>query len=315
MLAAAATPNLALGAETDRPKLASIHVLIPGSAGGGWDRTARGTGQALTQSGLVGTIRYENLSGGGGGKAIAHLIELASAEVLMVNSTPIVIRSLQAIFPQSFRDLTPIASVIGDYSVIAVRQTSDINDLETLIARQRAQPRSIAFAGGSVSGGMDHLVAALVMRAAGTDPRSVKYIPYDTGGKAMAGLLSGETQVLTSGYSEVIDLVRQDWVRILCIAAENRLQGSPDTPTCSESGAPGAVFLNWRGFFAAPDISQDQALVYQGVLAAMYATPEWKAIRDRSGWVDAFAPGAEFSALLASQEIALASLMKTLGLL
>ena len=31
----------------------SIHFLIPGGAGGGWDGTARGTGEALTKSGLV----------------------------------------------------------------------------------------------------------------------------------------------------------------------------------------------------------------------------------------------------------------------
>ncbi|MEE4188494.1 MAG: tripartite tricarboxylate transporter substrate binding protein, partial [Roseobacter sp.] len=71
----------------------SIHFLIPGGAGGGWDGTARGTGEALTAAGLVGTASYENMSGGGGGKAIGYLIENAESNygTLMVNSTPIVI--------------------------------------------------------------------------------------------------------------------------------------------------------------------------------------------------------------------------------
>ncbi|MEM9551593.1 MAG: tripartite tricarboxylate transporter substrate binding protein, partial [Pseudomonadota bacterium] len=43
-----------------------IHFLIPGGAGGGWDGTARGTGEALTNAGLVGSASYENMSGGGG---------------------------------------------------------------------------------------------------------------------------------------------------------------------------------------------------------------------------------------------------------
>ena len=51
-------------------KIDSIHFLIPGGAGGGWDGTARGTGDVLTRSGLVGNASYENMSGGGGGKAI-----------------------------------------------------------------------------------------------------------------------------------------------------------------------------------------------------------------------------------------------------
>ena len=86
----------------------AIHFLIPGGAGGGWDGTARGTGEALTKAGIVGSATFENMSGGGGGKAIGYLIENAASNhgTLMVNSTPIVIRSLTGRFPQSFRDLT-----------------------------------------------------------------------------------------------------------------------------------------------------------------------------------------------------------------
>ena len=36
----------------------------------------------------------------------------------MVNSTPIVIRSLVGRFPHNFRDLTMIAGTIGDYAAI-----------------------------------------------------------------------------------------------------------------------------------------------------------------------------------------------------
>mgnify|MGYP000311689445 CR=1 FL=1 len=88
--------------------LDELHFIIPGGAGGGWDGTARGTGEALTNAGLVGSASYENMSGGGGGVAIAYMIENADSldNTLMVNSTPIVIRSLTGVFPQSFRDLT-----------------------------------------------------------------------------------------------------------------------------------------------------------------------------------------------------------------
>ena len=40
-----------------------LHFLIPGGAGGGWDGTARGVGEALTKSGLVKHISYQNMSG------------------------------------------------------------------------------------------------------------------------------------------------------------------------------------------------------------------------------------------------------------
>lgn len=128
MLASCVLAILPAGASFAAPQLESIHFLIPGGAGGGWDGTARGTGEALTKSGLVEKASYQNMSGGGGGKAIAHLIETAknAKDTLMVNSTPIIARSLTGVFPQSFRDLTPVAGIIADYSAFVVRADSPL---------------------------------------------------------------------------------------------------------------------------------------------------------------------------------------------
>jgi len=293
----------------------SIHFIIPGGAGGGWDRTARAVGHALTQSGLIAGATFENMSGGGGARGIAHTIETDLSHQLLVNSTPIVVRALQNVFPQSFRDLTPIASVIGDYSVIAVREQSPFKNLHALLAAQAQRPRQVAFAGGSVPGGTDHIFAALSVKGFGSNPRSTKYIPYDAGGKAMAGLLSGEVQALSSGYSEVIDLAQQGWIRILCIAAPNRLPFAAKIPSCHEAGAQEAVFVNWRGFFAGPGLSPAEARRYQELLAAMQATPIWQTIRQRNGWVDIYRPGSEFIDLLETQEDQIGTLMQELGLL
>ena len=122
--------------------LDSVHFLIPGGAGGGWDGTARGTGEALTESGIVGTASYENMSGGGGGKAIGYLIENAESnyDTLMVNSTPIIIRSLTGVFPQNFRDLTLVAGTIGDYAALVVKADSEIDDMAGLLAKFDADP-------------------------------------------------------------------------------------------------------------------------------------------------------------------------------
>ena len=195
----------------------SIHFLIPGGAGGGWDGTARGTGEALTNAGLVGSASFENMSGGGGGKAIGYLIENAESNhgTLMVNSTPIVIRSLTGVFPHNFRDLTLVAGTIGDYAALVVGKDSPLNSMGDLMGAYRADPSGTAIGGGSVPGGMDHLVAAMVMQAAGEDPTAVKYIPYDAGGDAMAALLSGEINALSTGFSEAVALAQAGEVKIL----------------------------------------------------------------------------------------------------
>lgn len=295
----------------------SIHFLIPGGAGGGWDGTARGTGEALTKSGTVGSASYENMSGGGGGKAIAHLIETAekSQGTLMVNSTPIVIRSLQKVFPQSFRDLTPIAGTIGDYAAIVVHTKSSLGSFNDFNMAYKANPSKVAIGGGSVAGGMDHLVAAMVMKGTGANPTKVKYVPYDAGGKAMAGLLSGEIQALSTGFGEALEMSKQDQVRILCVTSGARLAEAKNVPTCVESGAKGAEFVNWRGFFGVPGLSADKKAAYVAVLKKMYDTPEWETVRSRNGWVNIFNADAEFVKFLEGQEEVIGGLMKELGFL
>lgn len=294
----------------------NIHFLIPGGAGGGWDGTARGTGEALNKSGLVATVSYENMSGGGGGKAIGHLIESAeqNKETLMVNSTPIVIRSLSKVFPQSFRDLTPIAATIGDYGAFIVRNDSKYQSFEEVVADFNADPRSIKIAGGSARGSMDHLVAAMAFQAAGGDPKAVRYVAYDAGGDAMAGLLSGETQLLSTGFSEGLALQAAGEVRILVQTGDDRSDAAPDVPTLKELGYD-ASFVNWRGFFAAPGISDAKKAEYLEAFEKMYDTSEWATVRDRNGWVEIYKPDAEFVSFLEQQEQVVGDLMRELGFL
>jgi hypothetical protein len=52
--ALAALLALTLNGGVNAAEIDSIHFSIPGGAGGGWDGTARGTGEALTKAGTIG---------------------------------------------------------------------------------------------------------------------------------------------------------------------------------------------------------------------------------------------------------------------
>lgn len=273
-------------------------------------------GEALTKSKLVSDVSFENLSGGGGGRAIAKLIETRQRQqnTLLINSTPIVVRSLQKIFPQSFRDLEPIASVIADYSCFAVVKDSPIADFADAARRFKANPRSIKASGGSVRGSTDHFILARAFELAGAEPRALTYVPYDGGGKAMVGLLTGETQLLSTGLSEAIDMARAGEIRIIAITAPERLPELPLTPTLTEQGLP-LTFANWRGFFAAPGLSQNQYQKMRTTIRRVIETPEFETIRSRNGWSLLHHEGRDFYQFLEQQELEIKNLMTKLGFL
>ncbi len=292
-----------------------VHMLIPGGAGGGWDTTARGVGEALARSGLVETSSYENMSGGDGSKAIAYLIETADRQhnTLMISSSPIVLKSLKGIFPQTYKDLVPVAAVIADYGAFVVRVDSDYQDWKEVIADYNLDPRNVKVAGGSVRGSMDHVVAVLAFRKSGADVRRLRYIPYDAGAKAMVGLLSGETHLLSTGLSEATALAAQGEVRILVMTGDVRADSAPDIPTFVEQGI-NVRFTNWRGFFAAPGFPIERQEYYQQLIAKMYQTKEWEEIRASRGWTNLYIAGQEFADFLSDQERELGKIMIDLGM-
>jgi putative tricarboxylic transport membrane protein len=307
---------------TSAVAIEKLHFVIPGGAGGGWDGTARGTGEALLKSGLLEQASFENMSGGGGGKALAWLIRTQPENTVMVQSTPIVLRSIgrrasyvstdakSGVF--SYKDVTPIAGIIGDFGAIVVLADSPYQTFADLVAAYNADPKSVKMAGGSTRGSMDHLIGALAFQAAGANPNDVVYIPYDGGGKAMAGLLSGETQVLSTGLSEAVGLGGQ--VRILGITADERSADFPSIPTLKEQGVD-AYFVNWRGFFGAPGMDAMDRYELGKMLTELQTTPEWEVVRKRNGWVNILNTGDDFIAFLEKQTEEMTVLMKQLGVI
>ena len=160
-----------------------LHFVIGGGAGGGWDGTARGTGEALTKAGFLKSASFENMSGGGGGKALSFMINTKPTGTVLVQSTPLVLRSItrhkgyvSGSGVLSYKDVVPIAGVIGDYGAIAVAKNSPYKNFKDVVAAYKSNPKSVKMAGGSVRGSMDHLIGALAFQEAGADPNKVVYV-------------------------------------------------------------------------------------------------------------------------------------------
>ncbi len=296
-----------------------LHFVIGGGAGGGWDGTARGTGEALTKAGMLKSASYENMSGGGGGKALSYIINSKPENTVLVQSTPLVLRSItrhegyvKGSGVLSYKDVKPIAGVIGDYGAIAVAKNSPYKTFKDVVNAYNADPKSIKMAGGSVRGSMDHLIGALAFKKAGANPNNVVYVPYDAGGKALAGLLSGETQIISTGLGEVMGA--RDQVRIIGITAPKRVGDAPEVPTLKEQGY-NVQFVNWRGFFAPKSMSGGDVKKIAKMLGDVQKTPEWETVRKRNAWVNIYNPGSKFDSFLKKQTKEMTKLMQELGVI
>ena len=293
-----------------------LHIVVPAAPGGGLDGVAREVGRTLRALGLAEQVSFENVSGGGGGRAMAHFLDTAGRfdAPLLVNSTPLLVRSLQGVFPYGVSDLTPVAALVADPGVFVVRRDDPLADWPALLAKLRADPRSVVFGGGSVRGSLDHIVLALALEAADIGARQVRYLPYDGGGKAMLALLGGEVDVLSTGLGETVAFLGSEGgqARALAVTSAERVAASAATPTLTELGFD-VAFANWRGLFAPPDLADDALERHLNTLRAMQRSPQWQAVMAKRGWQPLGVDGAAFTAFLDEQERMLAAILQRLG--
>lgn len=291
-----------------------LHIVVPAAPGGGLDGVAREVGRALRALDLAAQVSFENVSGGGGGRAMAHFIDNAARfdAPLLVNSTPLLVRSLQGVFPYGLDDLTPVVALVADPGVFVVRQDDPLADWPTLLEKLRADPRSVVFGGGSVRGSLDHIVLALALEAAGIVPRQVRYLPYDGGGKAMLALLGGEVDVLSTGLGETVAFLDGGQARALAVTAQERVAASGATPTLVELGFD-VAFANWRGLFAPLGLAEAELQRHVAALRSMKRSAHWQDVMAKRGWQPLDLDGAAFTAFLEAQERELAATLRKLG--
>lgn len=158
---------------------------------------------------------------------------------------------------------------------------------------------------------MDHLVAAQIFKAANGNPRDVRYVPYNAGGKAIAGLLTGEVDILSTGLGEVLEKHKKKELKIIGVTSNKSIEGIPSF----KSMGVDAYFVNWRGFFAAPNLPKKKIDEFAKILEDMYKTEEWEKIRKRNGWENLYKSKEEFKLFLENQEKIISSLMKEMGFL
>ena len=142
---------------------ADYTVMAPAAPGGGWDQTARAIQEALQTEGISSNVQVVNVPGAGGTIGLAQFAQQAKGQPnqLIVGGYVMVGAILTNKSPVTLDNVTPIARLTGEYEAIVVPTASDIQTLDDLVAKFKADPGSVSWAGGS-AGGTDHIAVGLV---------------------------------------------------------------------------------------------------------------------------------------------------------
>jgi putative tricarboxylic transport membrane protein len=302
---ALALPGFALAAD--------YSIMAPAGPGGGWDQTARAMQEAMTAEGISGNVQVMNVPGAGGTIGLAQFAQEANGDPtrLIVGGYVMVGAILTNKSPVTLDAVTPIARLTGEYEVIVVPAASDLKTLADLVAKLKADPGAVSWAGGS-AGGTDHITAGLLAKTAGVDPKLVNYVAFSGGGEALAAVLGSQTTVGISGYGEFQAQVEAGALRVLGVSAPERI-AIIDAPTFKEGGVDLTV-MNWRMVAAGPGLSAEQVAAITADVQKMAESASWKKTLETKGWMNTWLAGDDFKAQLAKEIAATEAVLKDIGL-
>ncbi|HEX5597482.1 MAG TPA: tripartite tricarboxylate transporter substrate binding protein [Micromonosporaceae bacterium] len=322
--AAAAVLGLGLamtgcGVTADEPStgeggpVTGLRVMVPNSAGSGYDTTARTATKAMEDAGLARNIEVFNLAGAGGTVGLQRLVnEKGTDKLLMQMGLGVVGAAYTNKSKVTLQDTTPIARLIEEAEAIVVPKGSPYNTLQDLVAAWKANPGKVPVGGASNPGGPDHLTPMLLAKAVGVAPKDVNYVSYDGGGELLAGILGNKIAFGATGIGEIAEQAKAGEVKVLAVTSAERVDGV-DAPTLKEHGID-LVFSNWRGLVAPPGLTAEQKQVLVDLVTKMHDSKEWKDALAAKGWTDAFQSGDEFATFLKAENDRVAGVLGELGL-
>ena len=288
----------------------SVKMLIPANPGGGWDTTGRELGKALTASGAVKNIQYDNKGGAAGAIGIAQFVNSAKGDpnAMMMGGMVMIGGLIQNKSAVTIDQVTPVARLTSEYEVIVVPANGP-KTLKELIDKFKANPGSVSWGGGS-AGGTDHILAGMIAQAAGVDAAKVNYVPFKGGGEAVSAIIGGHVTAGVSGYSEFAQHIKSGKMRALAVSSAKALEG---IPSLKEQGVD-VELANWRGIWAAPGISKAQRDELIQAVEKAVKSKEWKETLKKQEWDDFYLPGDSYAQFIGEENKRIAKILESLAL-
>ncbi|MCM2129408.1 Bug family tripartite tricarboxylate transporter substrate binding protein [Larsenimonas rhizosphaerae] len=286
--AAALMGTLALGMTLpaqafDGPKRSEC--IAPAAPGGGFDLTCKLAQSALVQEKILSTpMRVTYMPGGVG--AVAYNTVVAQRpddpNAIVAWSSGSLLNLAQGKFGRYDENAVRwLAGVGTSYGAVAVRADSPYKTLEDLVKALKKDPGKVVIGAGGSVGGQDWMQTAMLAKAAGIEPKDMRYVAMEGGGELATALLGGHIQVASTDISDSVPHVESGDMRILAVFSDERLPGkvTADIPTAIEQGYD----VEWpviRGFYVGPEVSDEAYNWWKNAFDKLLASEDFAKLRE-----------------------------------
>jgi tripartite-type tricarboxylate transporter receptor subunit TctC len=248
---------------------------VPYQPGGATDIIARHVANRLPEV-LGQSVVVENRAGASGNigmdaaaKAAPDGYTLYLGNVGTTAINPSIFKTSLTVVPT--RDFVPITQVVDVPSALVAHPSFPPNSARELIGYVKPQPGKFFFASPG-AGSANRLEMERFMKSSGIQ---MTHVPYKGGaGPAITGLLGGETQVMFVTLSSAASQVRGGKLKLLAVAAPQRVAAFPNTPTLAEEGLPEMTNGSWQGVFAPAGTPPEVIAKLYPMLLQVMETPD-----------------------------------------
>lgn len=260
----------ALAEYPDRP----IDLIVAFSPGGGTDVAAR-TIEPFIEKYLKADITVLNKPGAGGEIGFTALAQSKpdGYTIGFINIPAMFAYSYERKTEYSRASFTPIANLVSDPGILAVRSDSKFKNVKDLVEYGKANPKALPIGTSGSVGSSEHLAIKTVEALTGA---SFNHVPFGSTAPLRTALLGGHIPVAAFNLGEAVQFMEEGQIRVLGVMSDGRSDMAPNLATFKEQGVD-VVTGSSRGIAGPANMPADIVGKISAAIKQAMADPEYVA--------------------------------------
>jgi tripartite-type tricarboxylate transporter receptor subunit TctC len=309
LIVVAARPAWAQEPYPTRP----ISIVVAFPPGGVADNTARPVAAVLERI-LKQPVTVLNKAGAAGavGYQAAATSKPDGYTLLMALVSVSVLPEVDKLFgrPQNYtrEQLTGIARINADPSMLVVRADAPWKTLKDLVEDARKRPGEIVFTSSGLYGAA-HIPMEMFIKAAGI---KMRHLPTTGGGPMMNAILGGHAQLVMTPVSLAAQHVKAGKLRLLAHSGSTPVAAYPEVPSFKSQGYD-VEYTAWAGLVAPKDTPPPVIKILRDATRQAVKEPEVINSHAKLETPIAYMDADEFNAWWAKDAAKLAEVVRQIG--